>query len=176
MGHVSGADPLGAFEVDGQPGRLHGELAFAGGAGLDIVHPLLDSLVDAFGILGRQGGHQREGTHAMLERIFTRFRLALVLLGPVLFCALRWLAAICAWVAMVWFLIANGKRGEWEPRKTRNTRKGIDAGRGGELVEVNVRGQYGVFPSSWGLGHSSSIASGTTPGQRARANALLLNE
>ena len=60
VGDVPGADPLGAFGVDGQPGRLRGELAFAGVAWLDIIHPFLSSLVDAFGILGRQGGHQRE--------------------------------------------------------------------------------------------------------------------
>ena len=89
VGHVPGADPLGALEVDGQPGGLGSELAFPGGAGLDVVHPLLDSLVDAFGILGRQGGHQREARSPCLSAFSRDFVLPFSLLGPVLFCALR---------------------------------------------------------------------------------------
>ena len=59
-GHVREADALGAFQVDGQTSGLCGQFLFDGVARLQVVDPLLGSLMDLVGIFLGQNGHDRQ--------------------------------------------------------------------------------------------------------------------
>ncbi len=63
------ADAPGAFQVDGQTSGLRGQFLFDGVARLQVVDPLLGSLMDLVGIFLGQNGHDRQCAVAVLEGI-----------------------------------------------------------------------------------------------------------